>query len=161
MTLSTYNELNPRRCEIRLCTLLSGSFGHVLAYTLSTVSLNDRPDYHSLSYVWGAPVFNKELVIRNNVYETDIRSITPAHSAEGVTTASSLSAPVSILMVTTSLYTALRGLRKTDEPRVLRVDAICIDQKNVDERSSQISMMGDIYREANECQIQGSRRSNR
>ena len=153
MIISTYNPLVPQRRQIRLCTLLPGSFGDCLTCTLSTVSLNDRPDYHTLSYVWGAPVFDKELVVHDTLSETAIRGKASSHNAGGLTAARSLSVPVSILMITTSLDTALRGLRKTDEPRVLWIDAICIDQKNVDERSSQVSMMGDIYREAKECHI--------
>lgn len=50
--------------------------------------------------------------------------------------------------VTDNLYAALRRLRRPDRRRVLWVDAVCIDQKNVVERNWQVQMMGRIYSNA-------------
>lgn len=50
--------------------------------------------------------------------------------------------------VTDNLYAALRRLRRPDRRRVLWVDAVCIDQKNVEERNWQVQMMGRIYSNA-------------
>ena len=32
-------------------------------------------------------------------------------------------------------------------------DAVCINQSDLDERSSQVSIMGDIYKNAQKCQV--------
>lgn len=49
------------------------------------------------------------------------------------------------LPITANLYSALRFLRLPDAPLVLWVDAVCIDQRNNNERSSQVALMGRIY----------------
>ncbi len=124
MRLYSYNKLDPQRREIRLCTLHPGSLDDPLVCTLSTISLDDKPEYETLSYVWGDPTFNKE--IRENG---------------------------DVLRVTTSLHTALRYLRFTENPRVIWADGICINQGDLNERSSQVGMMGDIYRAGKELQV--------
>ncbi|OTA96500.1 hypothetical protein M434DRAFT_27637 [Hypoxylon sp. CO27-5] len=54
-----------------------------------------------------------------------------------------------IMPVTLSLLGALKAIRPLTGPaRVLWVDAICINQDDFDERSSQVAMMRSIYRQA-------------
>ena len=48
-------------------------------------------------------------------------------------------------MITPNLDSALRGLRDKKKPRYLWVDAICINQKDYDERNSQVPRMDTIY----------------
>ncbi|KAL8902917.1 MAG: hypothetical protein Q9207_004285 [Kuettlingeria erythrocarpa] len=50
--------------------------------------------------------------------------------------------------VTRNLDVALRYLRKSEEHRVLWIDAICIDQENLAEKTHQVRMMRDIYKNA-------------
>jgi hypothetical protein len=49
---------------------------------------------------------------------------------------------------TANLEVALRALRKPDQPRVLWVDAVCINQKDMREQSEQVRMMWSIYKAA-------------
>jgi hypothetical protein len=58
-----------------------------------------------------------------------------------------------LFSVTRTLDTALRHLR--DSTRVIRIwaDAICINQKDNDERAVQVQLMGDIYRTAHHTVI--------
>jgi Heterokaryon incompatibility protein (HET) len=51
-----------------------------------------------------------------------------------------------LLGITLNLFYALKRLRTTDQSRILWVDAICINQGDVDERSEQVPLMQDIYR---------------
>src|SRR3569833_355799 len=50
-----------------------------------------------------------------------------------------------VMCVRYNLYWALRNLRRSTESRVLWVDALCINQKNLAERSSQVAQMVQIY----------------
>ena len=55
--------------------------------------------------------------------------------------------------ITPNLDTALRYLRKPFEYRVLWVDAVCIDQKNLEEKSAQVRMMRNIYKSASQVLV--------
>jgi hypothetical protein len=52
------------------------------------------------------------------------------------------------LAITTNLYNALLIIRVENEDRILRVDAICINQKDEIERGHQVASMSDIYSRA-------------
>ena len=53
-----------------------------------------------------------------------------------------------VLSIGSELACALMHLRYVSEPRLLWVDAICINLKDKDERSQQVQLMGDIYASA-------------
>lgn len=76
-------------------------------------------DYTALSYVWGTPGFNREFQIEG----------TP-------------------LAITTNLDKALRRLRSEKEIVTVWVDAICIDQDNMEEKSHQVPLMTRVYEQA-------------
>lgn len=66
-------------------------------------------------------------------------------------------APKSVLMdgktrfwVTRNLYDALKSLRRPNEARAFWIDAICINQNDLDEKRLQIGLMRRIYRQAHE-----------
>lgn len=50
--------------------------------------------------------------------------------------------------VTDNLFRALQRLRHSDRTRLLWIDAICINQCDLDERSLQVQIMAEIYRTA-------------
>lgn len=52
------------------------------------------------------------------------------------------------LWITETLFSALSHLRYLDQDRILWIDAICIDQANNVEKSSQVQAMGEIFRSA-------------
>ena len=95
-----------------------------LSCSLSIVSLESKPDYETLSYVWGDPSLSNEII------------------ADG-----------RVINITKNLRTALWYLRTPDVPRVIWADGICINQSDLDERSFQVQIMGDIYRQARGVQI--------
>lgn len=86
--------------------------------TFSVVSLDDDPDYEALSYVWGD--------------QNDLVTIY-VHGH-----------PIAI---TWNLYGALLNMRQTQE-RILWADALCVNQKDLAERASQVLEMGSIFGQA-------------
>ncbi|KAH6712358.1 heterokaryon incompatibility protein-domain-containing protein [Leptodontidium sp. MPI-SDFR-AT-0119] len=84
-----------------------------------TLSANDNP-YEALSYVWG------------DEHQTRITIQVNDGSLE----------------IGPSLHCALRFLRHPEQKRFLWVDAICIDQSSFRERSIQVPLMCEIYRNA-------------
>lgn len=92
--------------------------------SLATVSLINHPSYTALSYVWGDP--NHRLPIYINGMQVS---------------------------VTKNLALALQYIRKVDRDQILWVDAVCINQADVDEKNSQVRLMGTLYSEAEDVII--------
>ncbi|EKG14521.1 Heterokaryon incompatibility [Macrophomina phaseolina MS6] len=111
----SYSPLDPKRRQIRLLTLHPGSWRARIRCSLTTVSLLDEPDYEALSYVWGDPQSTAPIFVDGCVF-----------------------------LATVNLWRALRRLRR-HYPRTIWIDAICINQKDVAEKSSQVAMMKDVY----------------
>lgn len=82
--------------------------------------------YEALSYVWGnKPSATLMQVVNENASQT-----------------------LGSLPVLKNLETALRHLRLKDKPRTLWIDAISINQSDLEERSQQVQRMGLIYSQA-------------
>ncbi|KAG4429711.1 hypothetical protein IFR05_014808 [Cadophora sp. M221] len=109
-------DLKVPRDLIRLLKILPGSAPNIVDCELLVVRLDKAPPYEALSYVWGNPEL-LDHVICNGQRKS----------------------------VTINLGIALKHLRLQDETRLIWVDALCINQEDVDERSSQIKLMRDIY----------------
>jgi hypothetical protein len=86
---------------------------------LFTFALDETPDYYALSYTWGDAKITHPIEVDGHP-----------------------------LQVTANLLSALRRLQLRDGWEYLWVDAICIDQKNDDEKSQQVPLMVDIYKTA-------------
>ncbi|RYP32172.1 hypothetical protein DL767_005328 [Monosporascus sp. MG133] len=93
----------------------------------------DRPRYEALSYAWGSPD-NKKPV-----------------------TAESATRENSVVWATENLDSALGHLRLADEPRVMWIDAICISQSDLSEKSQQVAPMGNTYKAADRVVVLGAR----
>lgn len=87
----------------------------------SLVSLGGDPQYEAVSYVW-------------------VDTENP-----GCINVSAMNMTVPI---TSNLHSVLANVRLHDRLRVLWVDALCINQKDVEERSSQVAIMAAIYSKA-------------
>ena len=96
-------------------------------------SMDIKPDYEALSYAWGAPDDSEVVYICSSV------------NAQGENYNVS-SQSCAILRIGANLACALRYLRYKDRIRTLWVDAVCINQLDLEERSAQVSRMGHIYR---------------
>ena len=102
--------------KIRVLELACGVGDEVVKGELQQVDLNENPVYSALSYVWGS-AFDCATIKCNG---GDVE-------------------------VTKNLAEALRHLRYESSPRYLWVDALCINQEDVDEKSHQVALMKDIY----------------
>lgn len=114
-----YEPLISNSKPFRLITVQPGQFDAPLLCTLSHELLNVEPlpQYETISYCWGDASLRNVLTLNDH--------------------------PVS---VPASTAAALRCIRNLDTDRTVWLDAVCIDQRNIDERSQQVGMMGDIYR---------------
>ena len=111
-----YLALNSEAHQIRRLRLLAGEFDDSLRGALEIVSLDGAPQYEALSYVWGQELASAPMLVSNTE-----------------------------LPITANLDVALRHLRMCNEERVLWVDAVCINQNDLDEKAQQVRMMRRIY----------------
>ena len=72
--------------------------------------------YEALSYCWGDPKGTEQISVNDESFE-----------------------------VTKNLFSALGVLRRPDAVRTMWIDAICINQKDNEEKNSQVGMMREIY----------------
>lgn len=80
--------------------------------------------YEALSYVWGDTDVMRPILLSGKSFN-----------------------------ITTNLHLALSRLRYQDRPRILWVDAICINQSDVAERSKQVGLMAQIYQQCSRVVI--------
>ena len=105
--------------SIRLFQLNPGSREDPIEGRLICVSFDSKPKYEALSYAWGCSDMDHQIL-------TD----------EGA------------IPITASVRSALTRLRLHDRMRVIWIDALCINQKDNDEKSEQILLMPKIYSSA-------------
>ncbi|KAL1613965.1 hypothetical protein SLS54_010112 [Diplodia seriata] len=95
------------------------------SFSLIHVSLDDNFPFEAVSYAWGDPTLNHTMRLSTSSGSTQ-------------------------LAITRSVFEALpylAGFAK-DETRHLWIDQLCIDQKNLEERGRQVTLMGQIYSSA-------------
>ncbi|KAM7195816.1 Heterokaryon incompatibility protein (HET) domain containing protein [Rhypophila sp. PSN 637] len=83
------------------------------------VPLASAPPYEAVSYVWGSPTKDKFISVNN----TD-------------------------LAITSSAYEIIQRRHSFWRERVIWIDQICINQRDVNEKAKQVQMMRDIYTRA-------------
>lgn len=114
-----YESLDSATEEIRLLRLRPGSKAAMIDCHLEKTNLGTRKAYEAVSYVWGSRAL-PETVLLNDLEK----------------------------LVTQNLHQALQHLRYPDRDRLLWVDALCINQKDDDEKTQQVQLMCGIYKEA-------------
>lgn len=114
--------------DIRLMMLLPGPRGTPIHCRLVHAAFDANPEYQALSYTWGDPNNGMDTIYVNG----------------------------RIIQVVRNLYNALQCLRYEEEdmgPRCLWIDSLCINQTDTRERSLQVQLMGQIYKQAHEVLI--------
>lgn len=119
-----YKRLDTARREIRLVCIAPASHDTPIVCNLIQTSLNDDCHYLALSYVWGDPSRTLPIQVDGQTFN-----------------------------VTENLEAALRHLRLISTARSFWIDAICINQRNIAERSQQVELMGAIYGSAAQVQV--------
>ena len=116
-----YSPIPSHDGAIRVLELMPGCFANNITIKLHPVYLRGGHSlsYEALSYVWGVGASTGEAWIGG---ESNLR-----------------------VPITANLESALRHLRKCHEPRILWIDALCINQMDSQERSAQVQLMGEIY----------------
>lgn len=109
----------PQRRSIRVLDLAPGTWDEPVNCSLRIVHLDDDPRYEAISYAWGD--YNDRKPVICNGY-----AITTTHS----------------------LFEALQRFRYVDTTRTLWADALCINQADDDEKTSQVRLMSYIYTKA-------------
>ena len=150
MSRFQYQPLNAQKSEIRLIYLLPGSAEDRISIRLIQVPFVQakKAQYEALSYTWGSTEDAQSILVRCNSHH---RSILGRlwQKKDGASSDDDWST----LQVTKNLAIALRHLRRPEKFRVLWIDAICIDQQNMQERSTEVSRMDEIYRDASRVTV--------
>jgi hypothetical protein len=110
--------------SIRLVELLPGEQEDVLKCRLLESTVDGDTPYEAVSYVWGDATDATTIICNDR-----------------------------LLQITSGLAGALKRFRKQDHVRILWADGISINQNDVAERSKQVLLMGDLYRNAQQVLI--------
>ncbi|KUJ19514.1 HET-domain-containing protein [Mollisia scopiformis] len=146
-----YTPLPPGHKEIRLIRLQPGLPGTDIQIELFHAELSTEPVYEALSYVWGCPDrtrvihVSKAAPTRQPVHK--LAKVLNRFKSKKITANHQGTASLGIAE---NLFVALQHLRLPSKARVLWKDAICINQNDMDERSSEVLEMGSIYKNAHE-----------
>lgn len=113
-----YEPLDRERKQIRLLTLQPGSGDDKLFCTLATAYLDTptSPYFETVSYVCG---------------DSTVKATIMLHDSE--------------VQIPTTSEAALRRMRRKNRLRTLWIDALCINQFDIEERGHQVGMMYEIY----------------
>lgn len=118
-----YQPLRFENAEIRLLTLVPASNPEPLKCLLQTVSLPQAPQYVALSYNWGDPTDTVSIGINNDNARVRV-----------------------------NLNQALLRLR-SEGVKYVWADALCINQGDNEEKSSQVRRMATIFQKASEVAV--------
>ncbi|KAF2108646.1 heterokaryon incompatibility protein-domain-containing protein [Lophiotrema nucula] len=124
---SIYIPLPPQSHTIRLLDLQPGEWNVEIEVELrETPIAKARNRYTSISYTWGNANATKQLFVTCNGRR---------------------------VLISENLYTILRRLRRPDFAILVWADALCINQDDPSERTHQVGLMGEIYRNSKETVI--------
>ncbi|KIW03416.1 uncharacterized protein PV09_05191 [Verruconis gallopava] len=152
---------------IRVLYLHPGDPQDAIFVSMATVPLDEAPNnihYEALSYVWGDDTALFPIYIFNMTRNENHRKISEDKDCPIQEQFSQIFEHVSIFPVRKNLYSALHRMRKLPPrkgekldyrnwwrpsyTKVLWVDAICMNQKDIDEKNKQLPLMAEVYKKA-------------
>lgn len=145
---------------IRILTLEPGDFYDPLIGTLILVTFESKPKYVALSYTWSdsytdnARLFTSPRTTEFPHTSQRMASILPkglSKYSPGISRGgepSALTLNDSPCHLGHNLHLALLHLRSLTSPLTLWIDAICINQVDIEERNAQVALMSFIYMRA-------------
>lgn len=111
------------KTEIRLMELLPSARDDApLVCNFIAADRDNQPEYETMSYCWGQPIaFDADITVNDG----------------------------GKLPITRSLHSALVRIRPRlgDKPRILWADVVCVNQRDIEERTVQVQLMHRIYRQ--------------
>lgn len=127
---TVYRRLRTDIAEIRLLEIIPQENKEILVFRLHHVNLDEAPKFCAISYAWGKPEDLQPVYVDNHT----------------------LWVRANLWLILKSRFALMRYYRRKprqnkdfDSPYIW-VDALCINQSDFQERSSQILLMGRIYR---------------
>ncbi|KAM5359124.1 hypothetical protein ACJZ2D_014730 [Fusarium nematophilum] len=131
-----YSPLDRASGEIRLVKLEMSAVDDDISCELLTVPLTAAPSYEALSYTWGSPANKHKILIDGKPFQVT----------------GNLFAALQHLRCPTSLRENV-PVRYQGPHRLLWIDAICINQEDIDERNFQVRLMWHIYAIAGQVSV--------
>ncbi|KAK0624203.1 heterokaryon incompatibility protein-domain-containing protein [Immersiella caudata] len=127
-----YSPLDYNAQQIRVLVVDSGELGEEIQARFEHISLEGdsatHNAFHALSYCWGESTERFNITIRLGDRE-------------------------SVLPVSPTVKRAICRLRKPNEQLRIWIDAVCINQDDLEERANQVALMGQIYSRAEEVHV--------
>lgn len=110
---------------------------------LTTWPIDSMPPYHAISYTWGDPKSNTQILMNNKTLEVRTNCEFALKQAYWYRKSRSYF----YRKRQSHLYRETKSEWYT-KSRYFWLDALCIDQSNLNEKSKQVAMMGSIYKKA-------------
>lgn len=159
-----YEAVDDTTFQVRFLILLPGKKEAPIQGLLFRTCLTKEtvPQYEALSYAWGSADDPVEIAIRSSDAKEVELLLRPVFGSSFIKPLRAMKVKVKSklgstrpsnpdtssfgkLWVTPNLGRALPHLRLPDKPRMIWIDAICVNQENLPERSRQVQRMADIY----------------
>ncbi|KIX02786.1 uncharacterized protein Z518_08728 [Rhinocladiella mackenziei CBS 650.93] len=101
---------------MRLLQIQGGTKKDIISLRITQYAIHRRPAYVAISYTWGNAEQTREIRVNGRPFRVRV-----------------------------NLWNLLLHLRQRGEWRFLWIDALCIDQQNLEERNFHVQLMGRIY----------------
>ncbi|KAH8892325.1 hypothetical protein GQ53DRAFT_864260 [Thozetella sp. PMI_491] len=159
--------------ETRILTVMPGSGNDQLICSLSHLQINSPGDYDALSYCWSKSISNPPPIDFNKEYPValsgeginEVRQVKLCDGLDdpilgglyirlgGVLPPEEALCDGMSIKIGGELSRALRRMREEKEPLRIWVDALCINQDDVQERNEHVKMMDTIYARAENVRV--------
>ncbi|KAF6812096.1 ankyrin and HET domain-containing protein [Colletotrichum musicola] len=118
---SLYKPLTRAGREIRVISIHEDD-NDTVSCSMKHVLLADRPEFDALSYTWGDPTITRPIVFNGH--------------------------KVNVTQNLDAALHRLRSMKRQGKLKFIWIDALCINQTDLDEKSHQVPLMSEIYSSA-------------